>query len=362
MAKTATKPQKPVVDENEALFNNLSAKVSIVEVPSASKFGKISIKPFFEEEKENMGLQEHGLVLFDGVAHEEPLACLELNGTRRYVTGLNPYAPEIKNIKDPVLKAAKIKAINALVAQLEAELAQNILDPEDPDFWKHVKLLRPDNDSFWSQISIRCTNETMYLDVERSAFDLIKMLAIEAGGFSTIGRSWEWCKAQAVAPKFYLDKEINTVAVKTEVKKLTNRAISLLDDLFAKNTSKLMYVCKVVDAQSTQYKKSTPVDIMYDNMDNFIKGQSFEKNMKRAAEVFTAAAESDIETLQMRSLIKDGNTLKQIAPKSDGFIYHMATNIKMGRTVSDCVEFLKNPANDDTLGSLLRAIEPEWNK
>ena len=44
-----------------------------------------------------MGLENYGLSLFDGVTHQEQLACLEINGIVRYLTGLNEFAPEVKN-------------------------------------------------------------------------------------------------------------------------------------------------------------------------------------------------------------------------------------------------------------------------
>ena len=51
-----------------------------------------------------MGLEKYGLSLHDGVYHEEQLACIENNGIKRYVTGLNEFAPEIKLIKDNIPK------------------------------------------------------------------------------------------------------------------------------------------------------------------------------------------------------------------------------------------------------------------
>ena len=57
----------------------------------------IAIRPYFNPNKEaNMGLENYGMALHDGVWHEENLACLEINGVKRYVTGLNEFAPEVK--------------------------------------------------------------------------------------------------------------------------------------------------------------------------------------------------------------------------------------------------------------------------
>lgn len=336
-------------------------KITFTELPTVSEQGKIAIKPFFDPNVDNLGLQNYGLALFDGVYHEEQLSCIELNGTKRYITGLNPFAPEVKLLPKEQ-REARIIEINKIVAQLEAELNSNILDPNDPDFWNKVKLLRPDNFEFWEKISIRCGNQPVPLDPEKNAFDLIKLCAIEAGGFSIVAKSYDDARSRAVAPKFYLDKTVNTIASKTEVKKLRNKALSELENLFRKNQNKLMYVAKVVDGNSVQYKKSTPNDVIYDNMDNFINGNGVERNERRAAEMFLDAANLDVETLKIKALVKDATFYKYLSTKSDGMIYHMKSSSMMGRNTSECVEYLKNPLNDSVLADLLQAVEANWKK
>lgn len=327
--------------------------------PSAT--GPISIKPLINPESDNMGLQDYNLVVFPGTFQEEQLACLEKNGIKRYITGLNEFAPEVKNIKDPEQREAVIKDIRETVAQLEKELASNIIDPKDPDFWSKVKLLKPDNDEFWSKISVRCGNEPLFLNPKNDPFDLIKLKAIEAGAFSIVAKSWDDAQAMARPPKFYLDKTIDSVASRTQTKKLRNKALSELDKLYNKNINKLMYVCKLVDAHSAQYRKSTPIDIMYENMDLYINGEGIERNALRAAETFLNAVELDMETLKLKALVKDASFYKIIAPRADGMIYHMQTSTMLGRNVSEIVEYLKNPLNERMLVDILNAVEPMWN-
>jgi len=334
---------------------------TMVELPTV-KSGNISIKPYFEPEKSNLGLEKYGLSLFDGVFHEEQLACLEQNGIKRYITGLNEFAPDIKNLKDPDLREAKITEIRNVVAKLESELAANIIDPADPEFWNKVKLLKPNNDEFWNRITIRCGNEPVFLDPAKDPYDLIKLYGIEAGGFSIVARSYEDARSRAVAPKFYLDKTVDTVSTKTEVKKLKNKALSELQKLYDKNANKLLYVAKVVDANSVQYKKSTPNDIIYDNMDKFINGEGVESKLKRAAASFLDTAALDMETLKLKAIIRDATFYKMIATKTDGFIYHIESSAMMGRTPSDCVEFLRNPLNESILISLTKSVEKFWNQ
>jgi hypothetical protein len=99
---------------------------------SLKRNSSLTIRPFVDTEMANMGLEKYQMALFEGVFHEESLACLEYNGIRRYVSGLNEFAPEIK-LMNPDDAEAAIKDIRTTVAQLERELAANVLDVNDVD-------------------------------------------------------------------------------------------------------------------------------------------------------------------------------------------------------------------------------------
>jgi hypothetical protein len=337
------------------------SNVTLVEKYPQNKKSAIAIRPYFDAAKSNMGLEKYGLSLFDGTVHEEQLACLEINGIKRYVTGLNEFAPDVKKLP-PDEQEAKIRQIRVVVSQLEKELAANVIDPKDEQFWNKVKLLKPDNDEFWGRIKIICGNEPVFLDAEKDPYDLIKLYAIEAGGFSIVCKSYEDARKAPVPPKFYLDKLEDTVSTKTEVKKLRNKALSELQKLFDKNTNKLFYVAKVVDINSTQYKKSTPHDILYDNMDKYINGETVETNKKKTAERFLDIVSLDMETLKLRAMVKDATYYKYIAPRGDGFIYHMQSGTMLGKTPADVVEYLKNPLNEQILVDVQAKVEKTWLK
>jgi hypothetical protein len=330
----------------------------------AQKLGsKISIRPYATESDDNMGLRDYGMVLFEGVFHEEQLACLERNGIKRYITGLNEFAPEIKTLGDEQ-REAKIKEIRKIVAQLEAELAGNIISEDDmksKDFWNKVQLLKPNNSDFWDKIVMRVGNDPIFLDPKTDPYDLIKIKAIEAGGFSMIAPSMAEARKRGRGTKFYLDKFVETVSLKTEIKKVRNKALAALEKMFNKNQNKLFYVCKVVDGNPTQYKKSTPNDVMYDNMDSFINGEGYEKNKKKSATLFLEAASLDMEELQLRAIMKDANFYKIISTKSDGFIYHLASNTMMGKNPSEILLFMKDPINEEILNEMRVAVEKYWN-
>jgi len=333
---------------------------TIVEKYQQKKDQTVAIRPYFNPDKENMGLEAYGMSLHEGVWHQESLACLELNGIKRYVTGLNEFASEVKKLS-PGEKEVKIKEIRSVVAQLEAELAANIIDPEDKDFWNKVKLLKPDNDAFWSKIELRCGNEPVFLDPNTDPYDLIKIHAINAGGFSMISRSLKDAKKSPNPKKFYLDQKDESTSTRTEYTKLKNKALVKLEELYSKNSAKLMYVAKVVDADSVQYSKSTQLDILYENMDAFINGNGTESNKKRAAKSFIDAADDSMKKLKLRALVKDAMFYRFILMKSTGFIEPLDNSIRLGKVSSEVVTFLSSAENDEILKSLMDKVEPYWN-
>lgn len=333
-----------------------------VEIPGLSTLKKVSIRPYFNPSKENMGLEKYGMALHEGVYHTEQLACLEANGIKRYLTGLNEFAPEIKRISDPEEREAKIKEIRSVVAQLERDLAANVIDPEDEKFWSKVQILRPDNSEFWDKIELKAGNETMFLDPVNNPYDLIKMYAIDAGGFSIVARSLEDAQKMAIEPKFYLDRHEETVTTKNILRKLRNKAASELQSMYDKDSNKLLYVTKVIDPGSAAYRKSTSNDTLYEVMDNYIQGKSFERDQKRAAETFLDVSKQSVGDLKLRAMVKDATYFKVISPKADGYIYHVQTSTMLGRNVADVVEYLKNPLNEQILVAIQDVIEKEWNK
>jgi hypothetical protein len=337
------------------------SSVTIVEKYPQNKKSNITIRPYFDPMVDNMGLQKYGLSLFEGAFHEESIACLEINGIKRYLTGLNEFAPEVKTL--PLEEQeAKTKEIRRVVAQLEKELAANVVDPDDKDFWNKVKLLRPDNNEFWDKIKIRCGNEPVHLEPATDPYDLIRLYAIEHDGFSIVAKSLEDARKMPTPPKFYLDRIEESASLNTEVKKLRNKALAELQKLYDKNTNKLFYVAKVLDINGAQYKKSTPNDIVYDNMDKYINGESVDKNKKKTAERFLETASLDMETLKIKAIVKEANYYKYIATKADGFIYHMASTTMMGRNLTDVLEYLRNPLNEEILVDLTKKVEKHWNQ
>ena len=346
--------------ETKSNSRGFNKDLTIVEKYQQNKNQSVAIRPYFDETKENMGLEKYNMTLFDGVFHHESLACLEQNGVKRYVTGLNEFAPDVKKLPADK-RAAKVKEIRKVVAQLEAELATNVIDPDDKDFWNKVQVLRPDNGEFWDKISIKVGNEPLFLDPAVDPYDLIKIYSIEAGGFSIVAKDLETCK-RSQNIRFYLDRQKDSVNTRTKVSKIRNRALSSLQNLYDSDTTKLLYVAKVVDGNSTQYTKGTPIDVIYENMDKYINGNGVERSKKKAAEHFLSISNESMQDLKIRAMIKDSISHNFIQAKSDGYFHDEFAGVKMGKRPSEILEFLKNPANDETLTHYLNKIEEYWNE
>ena len=334
---------------------------TIVEKYQQSKNQTISIRPFFNAERENMGLQNYGMALHDGVWHQETLACLELNGVKRFVTGLNEFAPDVKMLP-PGDKEIKIKEIRKVVSQLEKDLAANVVEPEDKDFWNKLTLLSPNNEKFWSRIELRCGNDPLFLDPVKDPYDLIRIYAINAGGFSIVAKSLKHAKKSNNKFKFYLDQLEETISTRTEYAKIRNKALVQLEAMYNKNITKLMYVAKCVDIESTQYSKSTPNDILYENMDLFINGEGTETNKKKASEKFLKTSKMSMKDLKIFALVKDALYYRFITRKQNGWIETLDTSVKLGKSPTEVVAFLKNPENEDTYSHIFGKIEQYWNQ
>ena len=110
------------------------------------------------------------------------------------------------------------------------------------------------------------------------------------------------------------------------------------------------------------YSNINQNDVIYDNMDRFINGESVEKNKKKTAEQFLEAARLDMESIKIKAVVKDATYYRFLATKPDGFIYHMDSGVALGKSTLAVIEYLKNPLNQDVLIGLMEKVEKMWNE
>jgi len=323
--------------------------------------GKITISPYCDPKKSNMGLENYGLVVFPGTAQNEPMACIEQYGRVRYLNGLDETAPEISSLKDEEVKKAKILEIRKIVAFLEFEKHFVNIDPNDENFWNHVQTYKPNNQELWSQISVTCSNNTIVLDPINKTEDLIKILAIEAGGFPIIAKSKEDCISGIQSRKWFLDRHIETIESKVSTTKIRNKAGAKLESISENKPRKLFYIAKMISTNSIIYKNSTLPGSIYDFLDDYISGNESEPIIKKAAEQFLTYASLDMQELKIKSIVKDATFYKFVILKGDGLFYLQKENVMLGRNPAEIYEYLINPANEDVLHILLDRVEETWS-
>jgi len=324
--------------------------------------GSIAIRPYSNANKENMGLEKYGYVVFPGTHQMEDMACVVFRGKQRYLNGLDEYAASVQSITDPERKKAKIKEIRTIVSRLEAEKTFNHIDINDKEFWNKVETFRPDNGEVWGSMSQKCNNDPIFLDPVNNTEHLLTVLAIENGGYPGIAKSFEDAKAGPRDKKWYLDKQSDTVGNRATSSKIKNKALGLMNELSETNPRKLLFVAKLVDSNSMQYHYGTLPSVVYDEMDAYITGQGVEANIKNAANLFISYASMSQKELKIRAAIKDASLYKYIITKGDGLIYTKSSNVMMGRNTSEVYEYLNNPLNEKVLDEILLKVQATWKK
>jgi hypothetical protein len=314
--------------------------------------------PYLDGKSSNFGLAEYKEVIAPTAVRTEYLACLEVNGVPRYLTGLDEYAPEVQRIEDKKKKDAVIKEIREKVAFLERALIANPIDIKDEKFWEKVKVVHPTNYKFWEGIYIAVSNEPLFLDYD-DPNQLILLCAIKAGGFSDIASSFDDARMSPISPKFYLDEETSTAMAKNEVTRLKNKAKASLEDLMAAGGKKLFFVTKNIDSNSYRYTNATSSDVMYAFLDEYIDGKG-QFNAKQASINFNKALEMSQEDLMLRAVIADASFHKIINRKADQRLYHHKSDTMVGGNVEDVVEYLKNPLNSKVADQLIKEVELRW--
>lgn len=328
-----------------------------------TKYGKITIKPYLEEGMLNMGLEKYKQSLFDSASHTIEMAAIEEGDSIRYVNGLNIFAPDVKFLDDTEREAKELQ-IKDIMIQAERALGGQNIKKDDTDWWNKITKIKPDNIRFWSSddMKLKLGNEDVTIDPNKSTTDLLKYVAIKAGGYPEVAKNLEDARSRARPPKFFLDELEETASLKIEVKALRNKAGAMLQTLYDKNANKLMYVCKVIDVNSPQYKKSTPLAVMYNNMDMYIGGETVDKDKRKTAQYFLDVAEMSMETLKLRAMVKDATFFRYIALKGDGMLYDMETGTALGKNPTQVVEYFKNPLNDELLKRFLNKVEAHWKE
>ena len=317
-----------------------------------AKRKKITVKPFIPENYSFLGLENYKMVLYDNCIQREDLGYIEINGIKRYLTGLDEHAPSITSITNEAIKQEKIKEIREVVAELEMKLVYNYIDPKDPDFWSKVKVLLPTNYEFWSKVKITLDNNGLVLDIDKNPHDKILYYCIKAGGFSLVAPSYKVAVANNPKYYFYLDSEEETLAIDVTIRKVKNKAFSILDNIEdTKNHKKLLYLVKILLPNGHEYSLDYSISDLYSVLDEYISNTTVNNDN---AYHFIKNAEMKDEEIVVKALVSDLVKMKKIYYKDlDRQYYCVYTNSLLGKNLDEITSYLLLETNRVLLNAIL---------
>lgn len=350
-----------VADDENIIKDIKEEKPETIVYNRFNSLGTISIKPLVDNSDPNtLGLNDHGLAIFPSTQQREQITAYESNGIVRYASGLDEFAPEIQEITDQRIKEQKIKDIRIMVSYLERVIGRNHVDVNDEDFWDKVKTIHPNNAAFWNTVYIICDNNQRVLEPLKDPMDMILLLAIEAGGFSIVAKSYDDAMALQNPPKFYLEKSLEKVGKQANVKRLKNNALAKLNMVSEKNKKQLLYLVKLCDKSGVDLKYTTPADILYDIADDYINGKLSDSSSEFCSKRFLEMASLPFDLLEIKAIVSDSAYYHIIQFKGDNKIYHTKSGVMLGRNVKEVAEYMQNPLNQDIYNSIKTEMLKNW--
>jgi hypothetical protein len=320
----------------------------------------VTVRAFIDPKAKNMGLEKYNLALFEETSQKEPIRQIIQHGKERFITGLNPFAPEILEMDEDERSVLEAE-MREHVSYLEKTLNNNPVDVKDKEFWSKVELLHPSNTKFFSGIDLELENKPKGLQISKNPEHYLLWVLIKNGAFNFCAASYEDAEMAPRKPKFFLDEGAATISSKNEFEILKARASSKLLHMYENSKTKLLFITKVLDHNGSSYRYSTDKELLYQEMNNYLKAESVSASVRQKAnERFLKMADLRIEDLKMKALIKDALFFRFIEEKPDR-TYATKEGVGLGRTLLDIESFLLQGKNEDIKNLLIEKVEEQWN-
>lgn len=308
----------------------------------------ISIEPYFNSGTEFMGYENYGYSAFPGGSETQNLGYIEISKEKyRFLTGLDPQAKSIQAIKD-------VDERNAVISEIEKTL--NWLEERG----YNKEMLNPFNKDFWLKRDQKFENN-LRIDLDfNDPEHVILYWNIMGGGFDTVAPNLEAAKKSNKLYKWYI-AELETEAInKVEIKIIKNEAKELLNKTYKSKPRLLFYVAKNILSPDNFFKNSTPIEIIYDKLDDFIEGKSLVFNKKNAPITFTETFNKSQADLMLMALVRDAIFFRILKQRKDGIFVNPETGSILGKNEYEMFEHLKNPLFASDYDEIERAVKEKW--
>ncbi|GIU70366.1 MAG: hypothetical protein KatS3mg002_1602 [Candidatus Woesearchaeota archaeon] len=330
--------------------------------------GKIvRIKPNVNPNSEMLGLEKYNEVMFPGVNHEYSIASYEIPGTNivKFMTGLDEEANYLKALP-PSERDSEIKRIREEVAALIKMIDNEVVDINDPLFWKKCERLKPTNETFWKNIKLRIDNKGRFLNLDIIE-DRIIYNAIKGGGFPEIARDYKLAITNYNKFKFYLD-EGDAITHVVEDKKTKAQAykelINLIEDESDLSLYRLKYITRLTvgSLSSIGVKEDKFKDLYFNKLEQYLESDRFSKSSR----YFVFLTSKSLQHLALASLLKDMlDTGDAIRLEDNNKIYIKELNLVLMSELHESTDALLEPSFREKLNILVnnyarsRGVVPE---
>lgn len=232
----------------------------------------------------------------------------------KYRTGLDPDASYIRRIQDPLEKKLEIERVTKLRDRLQVEFGDIDLGPRAP-FWNHALSISPDDNQHVKPAKLMDGDNLYDLSVpmQELTFSWLRVHPTIASSY----QAWERGDYPADTQFYVADEEVEN-AILFRKKQLINKAVIKFD---AMTPEKKRKVARLLGLPITD---NTKEDIVYNEVDNLLKGAEFKSGNFRGlstVEVFNRFADMKEDLLHIKDLIKQAIAHSIYRVKPNGRVY-----------------------------------------
>lgn len=210
----------------------------------------------------------------------------------------------------------------------------------------NVDFNSPQGLEFLSNYQININHEDNFFNVNNVESEFIIHILKHNGGMGIVALD---ANDASVEP-FVLQDEGKDMKIKVDKSKVEAEAISTLLNLQKKSPTKLEVIAKYI---FDNVSSITNPEIAFTRMFERLTGP---KKHDMCLEFLSIYA-TDMETVEVTVLVKEA-IAKNVIRHMNGFYENYADRTKLGRNMTEIVNFLKNPANSDILGNGTKEDKP----
>jgi hypothetical protein len=227
------------------------------------------------------------------------------------------------------------------------------------------------NVKYWERKRLKIESLDSIYDTDLSTDNLITYYNILGGGYQSIARSYDECKANRdlLGQRLYISVQEEEAERGFEAKKSLIQANSILEKIMNDWTTEdalyLMYHLPI--KKQLGYTKNTPKSLIISQLSDFIDGVDTKTEKKKRPRQFLESVkmfdtQSTKDTLRITALFNTALHYGFVHFHSKEKTYNnRSTGFEYGNSLDNAIKALQNPKNLDELSWLKAKVNDKWN-